>query len=104
SCSSETVQCPLLAQSGHANHSQQCPLLGVKRTLVGGAAMSAFDPYQIREFAVTVDTRNLSKRATQYSSASRQICNCLRDEFFYVGKWTQGQPMPYSGLELATSR
>jgi len=33
-----------LAQSGHANHSQQCPLLGVKRTLVGGAPMSAFDP------------------------------------------------------------
>src|SRR6516225_6129162 len=31
-------------------------------------------PYQTREFAVTVDTRNLSKRDTQYSSALRQIC------------------------------
>ena len=36
--------CPLLAQSGHPDPLNQCPLLGVKRTLVGGAAMSAFDP------------------------------------------------------------
>ena len=93
-----------MAQSGHPAALNQCPLLGVKRTLTGSTAMSAFDPYQIREFAVSVDTRSLSKCDTQYSSALRQICNCLRDEFFYLGKWTQGQPMPYSGLELATSR
>src|SRR5262245_15511275 len=35
---------PLLAQSGHVTHIPRCPLLGVKRTLVGGAAMSAYDP------------------------------------------------------------
>jgi hypothetical protein len=35
---------PLLAQSGHFTAEFQCPLLGVKRTLVGDAAMSAFDP------------------------------------------------------------
>jgi len=35
---------PLLAQSGHLAGEFQCPLLGVKRTLVGDAAMSAFDP------------------------------------------------------------
>jgi hypothetical protein len=32
------------AQSGHFTAEFQCPLLGVKRTLVGDAAMSAFDP------------------------------------------------------------
>src|SRR6516164_9831366 len=37
-------ECLLLAQSGQANPSQQCPLSGVKRTLVKDAAMSAFDP------------------------------------------------------------
>jgi hypothetical protein len=33
-----------LAQSGHFAIEFRCPLLGVKRTLVGDAAMSAFDP------------------------------------------------------------
>src|SRR6516225_8811150 len=33
-----------LAQSRHLNALSQCPLLGIKRTLVGDAAMSAFDP------------------------------------------------------------
>src|SRR5262252_593549 len=28
-------ECPLLAQSGHAGRLQRCPLLGVKRTLIG---------------------------------------------------------------------
>jgi hypothetical protein len=32
------------AQSGHCPTGFQCLLLGVKRTLVGDAAMSAFDP------------------------------------------------------------
>jgi putative DNA primase/helicase len=32
------------AQSGHFTTEFQCPLLGVKRTLVGDAAVSAFDP------------------------------------------------------------
>src|SRR6516225_1775360 len=35
---------PLLAQSGHPDTLNQCPLLGVKRTLVSRSAMSAFDP------------------------------------------------------------
>jgi hypothetical protein len=35
---------PLLAQSGHSGHSQQCPLSGAKRTLVLVLGMSAFDP------------------------------------------------------------
>src|SRR5262249_52502134 len=34
----------LLAQSGHHDRADPCPLSGVKRTLVGGAAMSANDP------------------------------------------------------------
>jgi nicotinamidase-related amidase len=35
-------QCPLVAQSGHYATEFQCLLLGVKRTLIGDAAMSAF--------------------------------------------------------------
>ena len=36
SCGSTTVafQCPLLAQSGHHDRADPCPLLGVKRTLL----------------------------------------------------------------------
>jgi len=34
----------LLAQSGHPSRTQQCPLLGVKRTSGTVASMSAFDP------------------------------------------------------------
>ena len=37
-------QCPLLAHSGHRDMLNQCPLLGVKRTLRGRASMSANDP------------------------------------------------------------
>ena len=37
-------KCPLVAQSGHSNHSRECPLLGVKRTSQGIAVMSAYDP------------------------------------------------------------
>jgi hypothetical protein len=32
------------AQSGHSAVAVQCPLLGVKRTSMGGNPMSAFDP------------------------------------------------------------
>jgi len=34
--------CPLLAQSGHSSCTQQCPLLGVKRTSLGHRGMSAW--------------------------------------------------------------
>jgi hypothetical protein len=36
--------CLLLAQSGHYASEFQCPRLGVKRTLLRRASMSAFDP------------------------------------------------------------
>ena len=35
---------PLLAQSGHPDVLNRCPLLRVKRTLLGRAPMSAYDP------------------------------------------------------------
>jgi hypothetical protein len=40
------LQCmsPLLAQSGHSDTLNQCPLLGAKRTFSRSLAMSAFDP------------------------------------------------------------
>src|SRR6516165_2883427 len=34
-------QCRSLAQSGHPSRAHQCPLLGVKRTLIGHATMPA---------------------------------------------------------------
>jgi hypothetical protein len=37
-------QCPLMAQSGHRDHAEPCPLLGVKRTSTDDNPMSAFDP------------------------------------------------------------
>ena len=36
--------CPLLALSGHSGASDQCPLLGVKRTSQLDRVMSVFDP------------------------------------------------------------
>ena len=38
------AQCPLLAQSGHADRAHECPLLAVKRTLRKPVRMSANDP------------------------------------------------------------
>jgi hypothetical protein len=35
---------PLLAQSGHGDGAEECPLLGVKQTWRFQSAMSAFDP------------------------------------------------------------
>ena len=39
-----TWRCPLMALSRHPSRACQCPLLGAKRTLLGRAAMSVFDP------------------------------------------------------------
>ena len=41
-----TAPSPLLAQSGHHNRANPCPLSGVKRTSLGHSEMSAFDPKQ----------------------------------------------------------
>jgi len=42
--SNEAGECLLLAQSGHPDVLNQCPLLGVKRTSLRHSVMSAFDP------------------------------------------------------------
>src|SRR6516225_2744122 len=44
---------PLLAQSRHAATEFQCPLSGVKRKLIGGAPMSAFDPKRTLSLAAS---------------------------------------------------
>jgi hypothetical protein len=51
---------PLLAQSGHPDPFNQCPLLGVKRTFVQVASMSAFDPKQTYELAPRTHVRPTS--------------------------------------------
>ena len=40
----EMIQCLLLAQSGHHDSADRCPLSGVKRTSVELSEMSASDP------------------------------------------------------------
>jgi hypothetical protein len=42
-------ECPLLALCGHPNTLSRCPLLGVKRTSLRLAGMSAFDPKRTSE-------------------------------------------------------
>jgi hypothetical protein len=37
-------ECPLLALSGHAVRTAECPLSGVKRTSLFAAQVSGFDP------------------------------------------------------------
>jgi putative tryptophan/tyrosine transport system substrate-binding protein len=44
--SNRPARCRLMVQSGHPAALNQCPLLGVKRTLGEGGSMSAFDPKQ----------------------------------------------------------
>jgi hypothetical protein len=34
----------LLAHNGHRDRARRCPLLGAKRTLIGQALISAYDP------------------------------------------------------------
>jgi hypothetical protein len=46
--------CPLLAQSGHHDLTELCPLSGVKQTLIGQAAMSVRDPKGTSGDPVTV--------------------------------------------------
>jgi hypothetical protein len=45
-------QCPLLAQSGHSDALDQCPLLGVKRTSAGAYAMLTHSTY-VADWVVT---------------------------------------------------
>jgi hypothetical protein len=50
---SRTFECPLLAQSGRAAATNQCPLLGAKRTSRGLIAMSAFDPKRTSQLGIS---------------------------------------------------
>jgi hypothetical protein len=50
-------RCLLLAQSGHGDHAQRCPLLGVKRTSTGARPMSAFDPFRQSQRVVRCDAQ-----------------------------------------------
>ena len=52
-----TPECPLLAQRGHANDPQRCPLLGVKRTSVATSPMSAFDPKRTLAVKICCDAQ-----------------------------------------------
>src|SRR6516225_9820253 len=53
-----SAECLLLAQSGHPDTLNQCPLLGVKRTLTGRAPMSAFDPNRTQAaFLISIKLR-----------------------------------------------
>jgi hypothetical protein len=55
-------ECPLLAQSGHHAAEFQCLLWGVKRTLCGPHAMSAFDPKRTLRTTGSYRRRNNNHR------------------------------------------
>jgi hypothetical protein len=59
-----SVRCLLLAQSGHANRRNPCPLSGVKRTPQLAAAMSANDlkPTSVGSLAASLAAHSLYER------------------------------------------
>jgi hypothetical protein len=59
-----------LAQSGHHDRDERCPLLGVKQTLGGGALMSAFDPK--RKWGTRIEPRR-----TRYQFGALRISRRL---------------------------
>ena len=59
----------LLAQSGYFATEFRCPLLGVKRTLCGRAAMSAFDPKRTSAIGICCDAQPLQRCGRFQASA-----------------------------------
>src|SRR5215470_13067599 len=53
---------PLLARSGHSATEFQCPLLGVKRTFLHLASMSAFDPKRTLPWRSSTDFRRFAEQ------------------------------------------
>jgi len=92
-------QCPLLAQSGHPDALNQCPLLGVKRTSSGLDPMSAYDPkrtlsalWRGNYFAARLFSRGTGDSGTgcgdhigqatvtaAHHCARRRLCDCTRE-------------------------
>ena len=70
-CSLLQCMSPLLAQSGHRNSTQECPLLGVKRTSGRSASMSAYEPPNLPSCTTSpircasVDLESLIRRPPQ---------------------------------------
>ena len=94
--------CPLMAQSGHHDRAERCPLSGVKRTLQTRPVMSAFDPKRTlgrsrnRRWGVKVE--GLFPRLTQFSVRAEWSCKI---EARPVQR-TQAKPCP--GWRIARAR
>jgi hypothetical protein len=54
-------KCLLLAQSGHHNRAEPCPLFGVKQTSQIRPAMPAYDPLQTSALEICCSVNRLPK-------------------------------------------
>src|SRR5262249_46594124 len=85
---------PLLAQSGHLAAEFRCPLLGVKRTLIGHGLMSAFDPKRISQTmllsGLVAGHILLSSYRTPTPVTRPHMCSQHRTERFGVARQPAG--------------
>src|SRR6516225_5421723 len=82
----------LLAQSGHSDCAQQCPLSGVKRTLRGRALMSAFDPKRTLKIGDNV------VGAYRYGASVFRLNHPRRDLARSIAVYPASPPTPWSRL------
>ena len=74
--------CPFVAQSGHHDRAEPCPLLGVKRTSRGHASMSGYPPMAgitRRAFCNSPGNGRALRRKPGVQRAQR-ICEVIRNE------------------------
>src|SRR4029079_9855033 len=75
--------CLLLAQSGHAQCADECPLLGVKRTFLIRSLMSVNDPKRTLRW----DATPRSCRCMRYGFVDDKVhCTSARRELRWDGK------------------
>src|SRR5262249_49283024 len=70
----------LLAQSGHADCAQRCPLSGVKRTSAGADPTSAFDPKRTLASALHMSAPDPIVALLRDFGAVRQMPECSPSE------------------------
>src|SRR6516165_5852163 len=72
------AKCLFVAQSRHPNALDERPLLGVKRTLIGHALMSTFDPKRKPVGAICCGAQTLSKNVPCTARCVKKADRCAR--------------------------
>ena len=89
-------RCPLLAQSGHPDALNQCPLLGVKRTLVAPPPMSAFDPKRTwRRPAKITGSERFKSLELDHSCAAVGVVRNLTSPACMQKKYRAAEPLNF---------